>query len=435
MRKVAVFIHGWMAEGDIWDSIWSKKQRLIRLFRELDYEIVKLDMPDKYSKEVEGFDYYAKYIAEELEKLDVCSSCHRQGYPPNEIVIIAHSMGGIASRLYLQRGDIGNLKIKARVTKLITLASPHHGTSPLLEEILSDIFFPPGTSMFHWSKCYHQLAIGSKFVKMLNEKSLPSTVKMYSIWTKGDEISNPTHSAVCDLADNYLIDTRSVNHVGTIDSIYTLNIVRKIMDNSFVPSGLQNYPNKCSCNKGQWVPIFYYKNEIDSIKNLPLFLKRILMPFATFSKFDSFEKEYLWKCKNIFNNKGCHESHVSKWKPGAFGCEIGLMKQRFHRWEMTGIKRWKCDKCNKEYIGIRRPKSYRRNSCSHPFKDWHRWMLKEYEWKCVECKQRKRSFWMPHLLGCSVGIYHEKRFHNWRKAEKRYIFRFMCTNCKKIVEK
>lgn len=49
-----------------------------------------------------------------------------------KIIIIAHSMGGIVSRHYMlqttQRGQYSNLPAGERVDRLITLATPHHGT-------------------------------------------------------------------------------------------------------------------------------------------------------------------------------------------------------------------------------------------------------------------------------------------------------------------
>ena len=41
----------------------------------------------------------------------------------NDIIILAHSMGGLVARAYMAETDGGD-----KVAKLITLATPHHGT-------------------------------------------------------------------------------------------------------------------------------------------------------------------------------------------------------------------------------------------------------------------------------------------------------------------
>jgi phospholipase A1 len=48
----------------------------------------------------------------------------------NDIVInlVAHSMGGVVSRLYLESGDFTNRAAFHKVTRLITLATPHRGS-------------------------------------------------------------------------------------------------------------------------------------------------------------------------------------------------------------------------------------------------------------------------------------------------------------------
>ena len=47
-----------------------------------------------------------------------------QGAASGKLVLVTHSMGGLAARAYLKRHG------SARVAKLITLACPHHGTPP-----------------------------------------------------------------------------------------------------------------------------------------------------------------------------------------------------------------------------------------------------------------------------------------------------------------
>ena len=116
------------------------------------------------------------------------------------------------------------------------------------------------------------------------------------------------------------------------------------------------------------------------------------------------------------------------------------MEQRFHTWRKTGLKHWVCKKCGKSYTDTKHPKGYDRNGCVEPRNNWHRWHLVWYEWECINkdngkvCGEKKKSRRKPLLLGCSVGKIDEgKRLHDWYKAEKRYLFKFKCSGCGKVV--
>lgn len=60
-------------------------------------------------------DTYADAISKRVEAVCAASGTH-------QLVIVAHSMGGLAARAYLRKFGAG------RVAKLLTLGSPHHGT-------------------------------------------------------------------------------------------------------------------------------------------------------------------------------------------------------------------------------------------------------------------------------------------------------------------
>lgn len=427
-RKLAVFVHGWSRQGKQWER---RKQRLLLLFESLGYEIKTLDMPGKYMTPKKGFVDYAKFIAKEIKKIDdasICSCCY-QDWPIDEIALIAHSMGGIACRSYLQDDKIGDVATKRKITKLITLASPHHGTSVAVEDAVEEIlnFLTAGFlgefENFHNSKCYKQLSPGSDFIRELNELPFPSTTKSHSIWARGDLVVTPTHSAVSDLANNYFIDRLRVHHIGVMHSAFTSDIVRDILNGNAHTNGLQKYPAKCNCesDKKQWVPVFYYSEESDE-------------------GCKSMKKEYLWKCKNVFEGKKCNEEHIQQWKPGLFGCEIGKMEQRLHTWRKTGLKHWTCKKCGELCTDKKHPEKYDRNGCVKPWNDWHRWHLVWYEWECIngsddeKCGKKVKSRWRPPLAGCPVGkITGDRRWHDWYKADKKYLFKFQCTGCGKVV--
>jgi pimeloyl-ACP methyl ester carboxylesterase len=66
----------------------------------------------------------------EIELYDAGTLLHPEPWSKRPIVIVAHSMGGLVARSFMQRHwwDDGSGQCGERVLKLITLATPHHGT-------------------------------------------------------------------------------------------------------------------------------------------------------------------------------------------------------------------------------------------------------------------------------------------------------------------
>ena len=99
-----LLLHGYICNGGIWTHM--------RRFLESNGVATYIhDLEPVYA----GIDDYVDALAGRIE--DICRST---GSP--HLVIVAHSMGGLAARAYLRaRGPV-------RVAKLITLGTPHHGT-------------------------------------------------------------------------------------------------------------------------------------------------------------------------------------------------------------------------------------------------------------------------------------------------------------------
>jgi triacylglycerol lipase len=101
------------------------------------------------------------------------------GQPLN---LVGFSMGGLICRLYVQR--MGGF---ARVRRLITLATPHHGT------VMAYLFQRPA--------CY-QMRPGSQFLAELNNDLAPLTqVAFTSIWTPLDLTIVPATSSLLPVGE------------------------------------------------------------------------------------------------------------------------------------------------------------------------------------------------------------------------------------------
>ena len=213
------------------------------------------------------------------------------------------------------------------------------------------------------------------------------TALFYSIWTNGDKISTPIHTAVVDQAKNYYIDDLRVYHMNIVKNWRGLEAVADILKGRFQECGLQSYPSESGCNKGthEWQPI-----------RTPLAYKR----------------EYLWSCENKSGTRTCDCQQTQMLKPPLLGsnkdgCSVGKRDadRYMHTWRKTGLKKYECKKCRRTCKVYSKPKSAAgTNKCDLPFKNSHRWCLKTREWKCVECAKIVNSKHIPQYLGCKIGI-------------------------------
>jgi pimeloyl-ACP methyl ester carboxylesterase len=127
-----------------------------------------------------SIDDFAEQLAEHIER--VCADTGAE-----QVVLLGHSMGGIVARAYLKRfGDRG------RVTKLIALAAPHHGSELARLAIGAD---------------GRQLRRGNPWLARLNETERePSPVPLVSLFTWQDNFVAPQHSSMLAHATNVALE-------------------------------------------------------------------------------------------------------------------------------------------------------------------------------------------------------------------------------------
>jgi triacylglycerol lipase len=124
-------------------------------------------------------------------------------------ILIGFSMGGIVSRYYVQR--LGGME---RVSRLITIASPHHGT------LLAGLNKTPGGK---------QLRPGSAFLAGLNRDSRQlQQVNHISIWTPFDLVVVPAASSILPGSQSKRI--ASVCHPCLLRDYRCLHEVRRLCE-------------------------------------------------------------------------------------------------------------------------------------------------------------------------------------------------------------
>ncbi len=154
-QRPVLLIHGYLCNRGLW---WWLRRRLRQ--RGIAAATINLEPP------LGGIDGLAEALARRIELLLGETAADR-------VVLVAHSMGGLVARAYLRRHG------SEKVVRLVTLATPHHGT--LLARL------GPGRNareMRPDSPWLRQLATGENFA-----------VPVTSIWSARDELVVPQDSA------------------------------------------------------------------------------------------------------------------------------------------------------------------------------------------------------------------------------------------------
>jgi pimeloyl-ACP methyl ester carboxylesterase len=132
-------------------------------------------------------DHYAEVVHEAVEGLRTATGAAR-------VVLVGHSMGGLAARVYLRKhGD-------AHVAHVVTLASPHHGT----------IFGRLGHS-----RNARQMARGSRFIEHLKQHDRGRWARFTTVATRDDNLLIPRSSPLLAGAKQTELD--GVGHLALIE--------------------------------------------------------------------------------------------------------------------------------------------------------------------------------------------------------------------------
>jgi pimeloyl-ACP methyl ester carboxylesterase len=172
-----LLIHGWACNSGYWNTLSKTLERSNITHHALDLEPVLADI-----------DSYTTMIHDAIETL-----CRESGHA--SIAIVAHSMGGLAARAYLRAYGC------ERVTQLITLGTPHHGTA------LANFGKGANSRQMHWRD-----NAPSAWLCQLNEEEDPAVrARIVSIYSHHDNIIAPQTSSHLDGARN--IAYAGIGHV------------------------------------------------------------------------------------------------------------------------------------------------------------------------------------------------------------------------------
>ena len=154
-RPAVLLVHGYACNRGQW---WWLRRRL----RAGGFAVTTINLEPPLA----DIDCFAGQLHARIEALLAETGVDR-------VALVAHSMGGLASRAYLRRHGCG------RVTTLITLASPHHGT--LFARLI------PGRNA-------RQMEPDNDWIRQLSDQE-SFAVPVVSIWGAIDEFMVPQDSS------------------------------------------------------------------------------------------------------------------------------------------------------------------------------------------------------------------------------------------------
>jgi triacylglycerol esterase/lipase EstA (alpha/beta hydrolase family) len=153
-----------------------------------------------YGPPLAGIEHFAGQLASRIDAIRAATGAA-------QVVLVAHSMGGLVSRAYLRRFGA------VRIAQLITIGTPHHG------------------SMLAWTfagRCLAQMRPGSHWLAEINRaESSPPPVPITSIRSRHDSMVAPQASA--ELACAHNIAMAGIGHNALLNSRAVMDEVARTL--------------------------------------------------------------------------------------------------------------------------------------------------------------------------------------------------------------
>jgi triacylglycerol esterase/lipase EstA (alpha/beta hydrolase family) len=196
-----LLVHGYGCNSGYWHSMSKALSDAQIVHHAIDMEPV-----------IGSIDDYAVQIHEAVEAL-----CRKTGQ--QQLVIVAHSMGGLATRAYLR--DYGS----AHIAKVITLGTPHHGTA------LAHFGVGINTQQMRWTATEEEGLASDWLRQLANEEDAQVYRLFISIYSHHDNIISPQTSSHLDGAKN--IEFHAIGHVALgMHPVIHAAVIREIRDAS-----------------------------------------------------------------------------------------------------------------------------------------------------------------------------------------------------------
>ena len=150
-RTPILLVHGYLCNRGLW---WWLRRRL----RAGRFAVATINLEPPLA----GLDHLAARLGTRIDALLAETGAEK-------VMLVTHSMGGLAARAYLQQHG------SARVAGLVTLAAPHHGTK---------------VARLGCGRNAREMRLESEWLRRLNAGPSPP-IPVASVWSRDDEIVTP----------------------------------------------------------------------------------------------------------------------------------------------------------------------------------------------------------------------------------------------------
>ncbi len=168
-RRGVVLVHGFVCNRGFWTPWLEQLARAGHPFIAVDLEPIAASIDD-----------YTPALEQAVQRITQST-----GMPP---LLVCHSMGGLVARAWLRQAGFG---AAARVSRIVTIATPHHGT---------------WLGNYSAQRNGQQMARGSAWLDALRAAEPPERCQSFICWHSNcDNIVIPASSAKMTGADNRLV--------------------------------------------------------------------------------------------------------------------------------------------------------------------------------------------------------------------------------------
>jgi triacylglycerol lipase len=181
---------------------WSDTARELRHARDF---LVAAGWPATHVQCIDFRDRYGSNVAH-AEELAAAAAGLLEATGQKNVAVVAHSMGGLATRLYLDRVDA------VPVHTAIFLATPHHGT---------------WAAWLAWGGGAAEMRPGSAFLRDLAGRTVPAHIRVHCIRTAFDTRVIPGRSAFLEGSACHTVRTPA--HPRMLRHGPTLHLVRELL--------------------------------------------------------------------------------------------------------------------------------------------------------------------------------------------------------------
>jgi len=203
-QRPILLLHGFLSTPGIFSSLAGRLRRW-------GYCAHGVDLGGVFGRyNARPIEHIAGMIAERVEELADDHGCER-------IDVIGHSEGGISGRYYVQR-----LNGSRRVSRLVTLGTPHRGTRWAYVGYVFGQLLPS----------LPQMAPGSSLLRDLGDDSFPIGVHLTSIYSRQDPFCPPSS---CRLETHHGAHLKNVEvarggHLAFLFSATMSSIIRRELE-------------------------------------------------------------------------------------------------------------------------------------------------------------------------------------------------------------